>query len=413
MPQGRFVYLKGFEPSELLDYESRLVAFTQGLPFQEGRPLSPIAEERESSTELLEYNLMANHSPDRQVCMASLRNAEDDELDPQYDNEQLEDVLADEPTADAPQDEDEEHRWIRRVRNAKRAQRRCNTQNRAREPRDLNNAFAAVADREYRTPIDAIAKAALLAPQLPSNPQIQRKHRTPASRRNDNRQRNKGHPSARGNNEQEVKQPTYNQRRARHQGHDPLEANLHEAPTIDLRQKINKGRDARLVIKARTRDRTGRRHDDNDSDCFPAFTTSITDKSYPKDFKQVGIPKYDGKYDPRQWIRCYSVAIEVSWGSSSTKALYFPVALDSAPLAWLESLKPNSIDSWEDLKRALINNFQGSMIRASTRYDLSQVKQEMNETLMSYTRHFFETRATIANITDEDVIRCFQNTGSS
>jgi hypothetical protein len=47
----------------------------QELPFQEGRPLSPIAEEGESSTELLDYSLKANHSPDRQVCMASLRNA--------------------------------------------------------------------------------------------------------------------------------------------------------------------------------------------------------------------------------------------------------------------------------------------------------------------------------------------------
>jgi hypothetical protein len=34
--------------------------------------------------------------------MASLHNAEDDELDPQYDNEQLMDISADEPTADAP-----------------------------------------------------------------------------------------------------------------------------------------------------------------------------------------------------------------------------------------------------------------------------------------------------------------------
>jgi hypothetical protein len=67
------------------------------------------------------------------------------------------------------------------------------------------------------------------------------------------------------------------------------------------------------------------------------------------------------------------------------KALYFPVALESAPLMWLESLKPNSIDSWEDLKRAFIDNFQGSMIRAGTRHGLSQVKQEMNETLRSYT----------------------------
>jgi hypothetical protein len=69
------VYWKGFKPSELLDCESRLVAFMKEPPFQEGRPLSPIAEEGESSTELLDYSLKANHSPDRQVCMASLRNA--------------------------------------------------------------------------------------------------------------------------------------------------------------------------------------------------------------------------------------------------------------------------------------------------------------------------------------------------
>jgi hypothetical protein len=99
-------------------------------------------------------------------------------------------------------------------------------------------------------------------------------------------------------------------------------------------------------------------------------------------------------------MRCYSIAIEVSRESNSTKTLYFPVALESAPLTWLESLKLKSIDSWEDLKRGFIDNFQGTMIRAGTRHDLSQVKQEMNETLRYYTRCFFETRATIANITE-------------
>jgi hypothetical protein len=53
--------------------------------------------------------------------MASIRNAEDDELDPKYDNEQLAEVSAAKPTTDAPQDEDGEHRKIQRVENAKRA----------------------------------------------------------------------------------------------------------------------------------------------------------------------------------------------------------------------------------------------------------------------------------------------------
>jgi hypothetical protein len=63
------------------------------------------------------------------------------------------------------------------LKNAKRAQRRQNMENRDRNPmhqRNLNNAFVAVADWEYRTPISAIAEAVLLAQQLPPNPQIQR-----------------------------------------------------------------------------------------------------------------------------------------------------------------------------------------------------------------------------------------------
>jgi hypothetical protein len=102
--------------------------------------------------------------------MASLCNVEEDELGTQYDNKQLTYISTDEPTADAPQDEDEEHRRIRRAKNAKRAQRKRKAQNHAHEPRDLNNAFAAVADREYRTLIGAIVEAALLAQELPSNP---------------------------------------------------------------------------------------------------------------------------------------------------------------------------------------------------------------------------------------------------
>jgi hypothetical protein len=127
-------------------------------------------------------------------------------------------------------------------------------ENHARNPmhqRNLNNAFAAAVDREYRAPISAIAEAALLAQQLPPNPQIQyltqcvlvqldgqhpvsstwnmlsrsKRHGDfvqisrapgggPGYRRNDNRQRNQDNPvghgnpqgqqSARGNVEHEV-----------------------------------------------------------------------------------------------------------------------------------------------------------------------------------------------------------------
>jgi hypothetical protein len=44
--------------------------------------------------------------------MASLRNVEDDNPGPEYDAELLTDVSANERTANAPQDENEEHKRI-------------------------------------------------------------------------------------------------------------------------------------------------------------------------------------------------------------------------------------------------------------------------------------------------------------
>jgi hypothetical protein len=85
------------------------------------------------------------------------------------------------------------------------------------------------------------------------------------------------------------------------------------------------------------------------------------------------------------------------------------MALDPAPLTWLESLNDNSIDSWEALKKVFIDNFQGAITRAGTRHDLAQCKQQRNELLRSYTRRFFDVRATIANISEEDIIDYFYN----
>jgi hypothetical protein len=49
------------------------------------------------------------------------------------------------------------------------------------------------------------------------------------------------------------------------------------------------------------------------------------------------------------------------------------------------------------------------MLCAGTHHDLSQCKEQQGETLRSYTWHFFNTSATIANISDEDVNNYFQN----
>jgi hypothetical protein len=110
--------------------------------------------------------------------MASLHeHDDDDEPGREYNDDLLADVSADEHMADAPQDEDEDHRRIRRIKNAKHAKCRRNMEAHARHPphrRNLNSAFTAVDDRQYNTPIGNIIEVALLIQWLSQNPKTER-----------------------------------------------------------------------------------------------------------------------------------------------------------------------------------------------------------------------------------------------
>ena len=138
----------------------------------------------------------------------------------------------------------------------------------------------------------------------------------------------------------------------------------------------------------------------DNSDRFQALSRIFNNIEYPKDFKPTNIQKYDGKQDPTQWLRLYSTAVSVAGGDTNTKVLYFLMALEPAPLTWLESLARESIHSRDDLKKAFIDNFQGSLHPVATRHALSMCKQEQGESIRSYIKRFFDTRATIPNVAD-------------
>jgi hypothetical protein len=62
----------------------------------------------------------------------------------------------------------------------------------------------------------------------------------------------------------------------------------------------------------------------SDNDGFPAFSPRLRNLLLPDKFKPLGITKYDAKQDPIQWLRCYALSIENAGGNNDTKCLYFP-----------------------------------------------------------------------------------------
>jgi hypothetical protein len=117
-PAGRFFYWPDRKPANLISGDSGYIAYLDSLPFQEGTPLARAEEYTPTEVASSDSSL---GNPDRQVFMAvgdtpgPLGTAED-----RY----LEDISADELSAEAPADETDANRDARRECNRKRNERR-------------------------------------------------------------------------------------------------------------------------------------------------------------------------------------------------------------------------------------------------------------------------------------------------
>ena len=422
-PAGRFVYWPGKKPEDLLEPDSRLIACLDPLPFQHGAPLAPIPEEA-TATEVISSS-SSSYSPEREVFVA-INEHTPDSPDRHHRRVPRElEVSDDELTADAPQPENEAQRERRRARNARRAERRrrlAEYVNTGFPVMNLDEAFDAVATRQHNTPFAAAASMDIILRAMPKDKYtalltnlaertcvLLDKENPINSVRGTHSQRgssNQGQPSQQPHQSRGPRPPPppagANAGGAAGAGGNSHRTNSHVS---DLRSKLTANRDAREIINSRRRNRE---HGD-DIDGFPAFTSRVRKTSLPEKFKPPGITKYDGKQDPVQWLRCYSLSVQSAGGTNDTKLVYFPICMEAAPLTWLESLPKDSIDSWEDLKKAFTNNYAGAMQRPGNRIDLSQIKQKQNETLRDYIRRFFDKKATIVDITERDVIDCFQD----
>jgi hypothetical protein len=357
-PEGGFVHWKGMSVSDLLEAEDRLVAHLEPLPFQEGRPLATVAEE---STELVDAS--SDELVSRQVLMA-----EEGEDDGNFPIIEFNVVSEDEVTANISDETDADHEAWRARNRARTIWRRRVNERRRSMHRELDPEFTAVSERSFRTLVANISRVtAILERSNDPNVRqallyaqrawIQLDQQNPASTVREEHvgeSRSQAHSRMAGGRPQP--QPSHNNDNARGSqapggrqqpppGGNPRQAN-YQPPPEDLRQHINEGRDARSVNDSRRKVREEVETEGTDcSDRFPAFSARFNSYKYPKGFKPIGITKYDGKQAPQQWLRCYSMAIEVAGGSNITKVVYFPMALDTAPLTWLESLSNNSIDS--------------------------------------------------------------------
>jgi hypothetical protein len=117
-PAGRFVYWPDHKPADLTDENSRCVTYLDSLLFQEGTPLAPTEEHTPTEVATSDSSL---GSPDRQVFMTTNETPGPSGTVP---DRYLEDISADELSANTPTDKTDANRDARCEHNRKRNERR-------------------------------------------------------------------------------------------------------------------------------------------------------------------------------------------------------------------------------------------------------------------------------------------------
>jgi hypothetical protein len=157
-PAGRFVYWPDRKPADLTNGNSRCVAYLDSLPFQEGTPLAPAGEHTPTEVATSDSGL---GSPDRQVFMTTNKTPGPSGTVP---DQYLEDISADELSADGPADETAASRDARRERNRKRNERRRRLRD-SLPIRNLAEALDQVESRVHTTPEQCLMSITTIARQ--------------------------------------------------------------------------------------------------------------------------------------------------------------------------------------------------------------------------------------------------------
>jgi hypothetical protein len=157
-PAERFVYWLDRKPTDLTGGNSRCVAYLDSLPFQEGTPLALAGEHTPTEVATSDSSL---GTPDRQVFMTTNEMPGPSGTVP---DQYLEDISADELSANAPADETDANRDARRERNRKRNE-RCRHLHESLPIRNLAEALDQVESRVHTTPEQCLMSITMIARQ--------------------------------------------------------------------------------------------------------------------------------------------------------------------------------------------------------------------------------------------------------
>ncbi|XP_042944579.1 uncharacterized protein LOC122278456 [Carya illinoinensis] len=114
----------------------------------------------------------------------------------------------------------------------------------------------------------------------------------------------------------------------------------------------------------------------------------------PPKFKVPQIDMYDGSKDPVDHLENFKAHITLHGFQGKIAGRAFPLTLKGTARRWFGTLRPRSIDNFEELAKQFLTQFMPSRRRRHPAAYLLTVKQREDENLKAYLAHFNKERLT-------------------
>jgi hypothetical protein len=122
------------------------------------------------------------------------------------------------------------------------------------------------------------------------------------------------------------------------------------------------------------------------------------------------VPRYDGETNPSVWLEDYRLACHAGGATDDLFVIKnLPLYLGDSVRTWLEHLPRDKNQDWTDLRQVFVGNFQGTYTGPGKQWELSNCKQQPEESLCGYIRRFSKCCTELPGATDNDAISAFQN----
>ncbi|GKC94831.1 reverse transcriptase domain-containing protein [Tanacetum coccineum] len=118
------------------------------------------------------------------------------------------------------------------------------------------------------------------------------------------------------------------------------------------------------------------------------FTPRIRYFNFPKARMPSHIKIYDGSKDPKDYLKIFQAAVKTERYAMPTWCHMFNYMLTGNARVWFDGLPTKSIDSYDDLKKAFLENYLQQKKCIKDSIELYNIKQQDGESTEDFVRRY-------------------------